>query len=83
MDAVRGADLIQRHKAGLQYINTWWETSLIVLGSHLPSAVQCRYNAVNFLLNPHKMHTIAHPLGRDMGCKLWCDTLIYILLQSA
>ena len=72
--------------------------------------VQCRYNAVNFLPNPHKIHLIArplgrerererlslsaflrtedigvhivHPLGRDMGCNLWFDTLIYILSQS-
>ena len=44
--------------------------------------MQCRYNAVNFLPNPHKIHLIARPLGRDMGCNLWFDTLIYILSQS-
>ena len=30
--------------------------------------VQCRYNAVNFLQNPHNRHPIARPWGRDMGC---------------
>ena len=25
--------------------------------------VRCRYNAVNFLQNPHNIHTIAHPWG--------------------
>ena len=44
--------------------------------------VRCRYNAVNFLSNPHKIHPIARPLGRGMVCDLWFDTLIYILLQS-
>ena len=31
---------------------------------------------------PHKRHLIARPLGRDMGCILWIQTLIYTLLQS-
>ena len=44
--------------------------------------VRCRYNAVNFLPNPHEIHPIARPLGRGMVCNLWFDTLIYILLQS-
>ena len=44
--------------------------------------VQCRYNAVNFLSNPHKIHPIAHPLGRGMGCILWLQTVIYTLPQS-
>ena len=33
--------------------------------------VQCRYNAVNFLENPHNRHPIARPWGRGMGCLLW------------
>ena len=47
-----------------------------------PHTVRCRYNAVKFLPNPHKIHPIACPLGRDMGCNLWFDILVYILLQS-
>ena len=46
------------------------------------STVRCRYNAVNFLPNPHEIHPIACPLGRGIVCNLWFDTLIYILLQS-
>ena len=30
--------------------------------------VRCWYNAVNFLLNPHKRHPIARLLRRAMGC---------------
>ena len=46
------------------------------------NTVRCRYNAVNFLPNPHKIHLIARPLGRDKERNLWFDTLIYILSQS-
>ena len=45
--------------------------------------MRCRYNTVNFLPNPHKIHPIARPLGRGLVCDLCVDTLIYILLQSA
>ena len=34
-------------------------------------------NAANFLPNLHKIHPIAHPLGRDIGCNLWFDTDLY------
>ena len=44
--------------------------------------MQCRYNAVNFLPNSHKIQPIDRPLGRDIGCNLWFDTLIYISIQS-
>ena len=37
----------------------------------------CRYNAVNFLPNPDKIHPIARPLGRGMMCNLWFDTDLY------
>ena len=39
-------------------------------------------NAVNFLPNPHNIHLIDHPLGRNMGYNLWFDTLSYILFPS-
>ena len=29
--------------------------------------------------NPHNRHSISCPLGWDMGCVLWVQTLIYIL----
>ena len=45
--------------------------------------VRCCYNAVNFLLNSHNRHPIAHPWGRGMGCLLWVWSLIYILLLSS
>ena len=43
--------------------------------------VRCRYNAANFLTNLYKRHPIAHPLGRGMGCLLWIQHLIDILLH--
>ena len=33
--------------------------------------VRCRYNAVNFLPNPHNRHPIARPWGRGMGYLLY------------
>ena len=41
--------------------------------------VRCRYNAVNFLSNDHKWHTIAWPGGQDIGCLLWVRNLVYLL----
>ena len=38
--------------------------------------VWCRYNAVNFLLNPHKRQHIAHPLGTGIGRLLWVQPVI-------
>ena len=35
------------------------------------NTMQCRYNAVHFLPNPHNRHPIARPWGRGMGCLLW------------
>ena len=48
----------------------------------MPYKVRCRYKVVNFLPNPHKIHPIARLLGQNMGCNLWFDTLIQILLWS-
>ena len=45
--------------------------------------VRWHYNAVSFLPNPHNIDPIAHPWGQDMGCLLWVDTLIYVVLQTA
>ena len=39
--------------------------------------VRCRYNAVNFIQNAHKRHTIARPLGRGMVCLLLINTDLY------
>ena len=41
--------------------------------------VWCHYNAVNFLTNIHKRHTIARLLGRAMVCLLWVQPMIDIL----
>ena len=35
-----------------------------------------------FLTHSHKIHSIARPLGRVMGCILWTQTVIYTLPQS-
>ena len=48
----------------------------------LQTIVQCHYNMVNFLSNPHKIHPIARPLGQGMECILWVETRIYTLSQS-
>ena len=45
--------------------------------------VQCRYNAINFLPNPHNRHPIARPWGRGMVWLLWFWSLIYVLLLSS
>ena len=46
------------------------------------SIVWCHYNVIQFFQNPHSRHSIAHPLGRGMGCPLWVQTLFYIPPQS-
>ena len=43
------------------------------------TTIQWRYNAVNFLQNPHNRHSLARPWGRDMGCLFWVQSLIYVL----
>ena len=63
----------------------WWVSHTAaawVLISRWHSTVRCRYNAVNFLPNPHKIHPIARPLGRGMGCTLWVQIMIYTLPHS-
>ena len=42
----------------------------------------CHYNTVSFLPNTHKICPIACPWGQDMGCILWVQILIYVLLLS-
>ena len=41
---------------------------VIVTNTKKPRTRRCRYNAVNFLPNPHKRHPIARPWGQGMGC---------------
>ena len=36
-----------------------------------PYTWRCRYNAVNFLQNPHKRHPTARPWEWGMGCVWW------------
>ena len=43
---------------------------------------RCHYYVVTFLPNSHKIHTIAHPLGRAMVCIWWVQMLIDTLPQS-
>ena len=45
------------------------------------NTVRCRYNAVKFLINVHKRHPIARPLGRGMDSLLSIQHLIDILPQ--
>ena len=39
--------------------------------------VRCRYNAVNFLQDPHNRHPIACPSGRGMG--VFCVSSIWLI----
>ena len=43
------------------------------------STGRCRYNAVGFLTNIHKIQPIARVLGRGMGCLLWFQHLIDVV----
>ena len=53
----------------------------VLLNEWFPNTVWCRYNTVNFIKNIYKRHPISRPLGRNMGCLLWIQHLIDILLQ--
>ena len=59
-----------------------WACHDVIMGHAEKNTVRCRYNAVNFLQNPHNIHPIAHPWGRGMGCILWAQIVIYTLPQS-
>ena len=52
--------------------------SIIIKRTLCPYTVWYHCNAVSSLKNPHKRDPIARPLGRDMGCLLWIEPLIYI-----
>ena len=54
-------------------------TPQLILGHGWVITVRCRYNAVKFLINVHKRHPIARPLGGDVGCLLSIQHLIDIL----
>ena len=54
---------------------------ITVFGTEFP--VCCRYNALNFLQNPHERHPIAPPLGQGMVCLLWVQILPQSLVMHA
>ena len=55
-----------------------WQWRHVLLIHHIQITVRCHYcNTVNFHLNSHKMHPIACPNGRAMGCYLLFDTDLY------
>ena len=56
-------------------------TDLKTHAESITYTVRCRYNAVNFLTNDHKIHPIARPLGQSMGCIFWIHHLTDILSQ--
>ena len=45
--------------------------------SVFPHILQCCYNMVNFLKNPHERHPLECPLWQAMGC--FCDFKLWIL----
>ena len=66
--------------------NTRWDEKHLRFGiwcdlySRFYGTVRCCYNAVNFLPNPYNKQPIACTWWRDMGCLLWLQYLIYVLL---
>ena len=46
-----------------------------------PYIMRCHYNPIKFLQIPHKRHPIARQWGRNVGCFLWIQILIYVQLQ--
>ena len=50
--------------------------------------VRCRCNAVKFLINVHKRHPIARPLGRGVGCLLsnpasdWYSATVPVIIYA-
>ena len=53
----------------------------IILKLVIQNTVRCRYNAVNFITSINKIHPMARPLERGMGCLLWIQHLIDIISQ--
>ena len=72
------------HKIMWNYEEFWFRTlSTNQVSLTILITVRCRYNAVKFLPNPYKRHSIAHPWGRDMQCLLWVSSLINVLTLSS
>ena len=71
----------EKHNSNLLYsnmTNVFWPGRLC----QRRNTVWCHYDRVSFLKNPYKIHLIARPLGRDMGCILWVQALICIMSHS-
>ena len=64
-----------------KYISNF-QSGSVTHGPEIHNTVRRCYNAVKFLLKSQKIHPTARPLGRDVGCYFWFETLIDILLQS-
>ena len=47
-----------------------------------PTTARCYFKAANFQPNPHKVHPISRPWGRDMWSLLWIQHLKEYLPQS-
>ena len=72
-------------KLWIKSIGIWLQQHAVNLESYecfFGYTVRCRYDEVNLIPNPRKLHPIARPLGRCIGCILWVQTVIYTLLQS-
>ena len=67
---------------GQYYMCTYHDIIISQSVAYSQHTVRCRYNAVSFLPNPHKIHSIARPLGLGMGCYLWFDTDFYSALVN-
>ena len=71
------------HRGPVNSLHKWPVTrKMFPFDDVIMDTMQCRYNVVSFLWNPYKRHPIAYWLGWGMGCLLWVQILIDILLQS-
>ena len=74
-----GAALIGRFRAPEEL----WDPPSGAVHCFYPSRVWCLHDEMFFdLQNIHERHSIALPTGRDMGCILRVQCLLYALLQS-
>ena len=84
VQVMRGLDffiVFENQQLNRRWFEPTWYPCVVMCYQATTHTMRCRYSAVNFLQNPHKIHPIDHPLGRDIGRSLWFDTTIYILLQ--
>ena len=62
------------------HISCWIDRHIVSFQKKEYLEARCCFNVVSFLPKSYNRHNIARPWGRNMGCFLWIQYLIYILL---